>query len=108
MALMKEMVKDVMSAPMALNEKSVASKCLANDIVQLREEEATLREHLEEGGRAESLSSRDQGVRADARLSDAVTSESGTAPKCTRPTQLSRVERGRVSEDGGGEEYARG
>ena len=55
MALMKEMVKDVMSAPMAQNEKSVASKCLANDIVGLREEEATLREHLEEGGRSESL-----------------------------------------------------
>lgn len=71
MALMKEMVKDVMSAPMALNEKSVTSKCLANDIVQLREEEATLREHLEE----------DQAVRADARFSDAVTSESGSAPK---------------------------
>lgn len=86
MALMKEMVKDVMSAPMALNEKSVTSKCLANDIVQLREEEATLREHLEEGGPSESLSSRDQAVRADARFSDAVTSESGSAPKCTRLT----------------------
>ena len=49
MSLMKDMVKDVMSGPMAANEKNVASKCLMNDILQLRAEEATLKEHLEEG-----------------------------------------------------------
>ena len=48
---MKDMVKDVMSGPMAANEKIVASKCLMNDILQLRAEEATLKEHLEEGRR---------------------------------------------------------
>ena len=39
MSLMKDMVKDVIS------------KCLMNDILQLRTEEATLKEHLEEGRR---------------------------------------------------------
>lgn len=48
MSLMKDMVKDVMSGPMAANEKNVASKCLMNDILQLRAEEATLKEHLAE------------------------------------------------------------
>ena len=46
-----KLVKDVMSGPMAANEKNVASKCLMNDILQLRTEEATLKEHLEEGRR---------------------------------------------------------
>ena len=54
MSLMKDMVKDVMSGPMAANEKNVASKCLMNDILQLRAEEATLKEHLAEGGRSEA------------------------------------------------------
>ena len=60
MTLMKRMVEDSMREPMEQNEKAVAwaqsggvtcrSKCLMNDIRQLKEEQALLQSHLDEGG----------------------------------------------------------
>ena len=59
MALMKEMVEDAMRGPLEQNEKEVAwvwrgavkrrSKCLNNDIEQLKREEASLRQQLDTG-----------------------------------------------------------
>ncbi|OAO12364.1 hypothetical protein AV274_5987 [Blastocystis sp. ATCC 50177/Nand II] len=47
MALMKEMVEDAMRGPLQQNEQEVASKCLNNDIEQLKQEEASLRQQLD-------------------------------------------------------------
>lgn len=59
MALMKEMVEDAMRGPLQQNEQEVrgcggggvrrSSKCLNNDIEQLKQEEASLRQQLDTG-----------------------------------------------------------
>lgn len=49
MTLMKTMVEDAMATPMAINAESVESRCLMNDIRQLREEDKLLQQHLNEG-----------------------------------------------------------
>ena len=49
MTLMKTMVEDAMATPMAINAASVESRCLMNDIRQLREEDKLLEQHLNEG-----------------------------------------------------------
>ena len=49
MALMKSMVEDAMATPMAINSASVRSRCLMNDIRQLREEDKLLQQYLSEG-----------------------------------------------------------
>ena len=49
MTLMKPMVEDAMATPMAINAASVQSRCLMNDIRQLREEDKLLQQYLTEG-----------------------------------------------------------
>ncbi|KNB43270.1 hypothetical protein JH06_3019 [Blastocystis sp. subtype 4] len=49
MTLMKTMVEDAMATPMAINAASVQSRCLMNDIRQLREEDKLLQQYLTEG-----------------------------------------------------------
>ena len=49
MTLMKTMVEDAMATPMAINAASVQSRCLMNDIRQLREEDKLLQQLLTEG-----------------------------------------------------------
>ena len=44
MTLMKTMVEDAMATPMAINAASVQSRCLMNDIRQLREEDKLLQQ----------------------------------------------------------------
>ena len=49
MTLMKTMVEDAMATPMAINAASVQSRCLMNDIRQLREDDKLLQQYLTEG-----------------------------------------------------------
>ena len=49
MTLMKTMVEDAMATPMAINAASVQSRCLMNDIRQLREEDKLLQQYLTDG-----------------------------------------------------------